>query len=586
MFRLYDGRDFLYQWDVDCKLIVDSAEVTEVHFCNGSSDCSLVCEVYEDGSLKVVDIPNILLQDYLRIKVYAYDGKHTRYDDCFEVIKRSKPEDYVYTETEVKRWEKYVEDIEALKEDVAELEDKVANIKIDEVPEHTHKLVGAPKEFAQLSLIDIATSDTTAIAFDDMSISCGLSNTTTLNITGEVDIAFNEPSSSVESVYVDDNKIWWFDYGTMTSHGVTTYTGNVNTNIKIKFFSSGSFVFTRLYGASGNEEAGFMSLDMLGKLNNTYSKEEVDTKLSEVDTSAVDCNLTVGLDNVDTSVQQVTEAETFASSVNTQLLNYARNGTVGANNGLAVVTGTTNRAVKVGAFGEYATMLNGKGQARGNKSHVEGSKCVALENNAHAEGNATFAAGAHSHSEGSTTTAIGNSAHAEGIKTLAKADYSHAEGNNTKATGNSAHAQNFYTEATGDYSHAEGNTCKATNSMAHAEGYQTEASGYAAHSQGGRTKAKGAYTLAGGFENIAGADYQTVLGKANKEDADKLFIIGNGDLNEDYSVKERKNALTVDTSGNVELPIMGSGLILVSEGGRRFKLTVDNLGVLKTTEVK
>jgi hypothetical protein len=146
MFRLYDGRSFLYQWDTDAKLIVDSTEIKEVHFCNGSSDCSLVCEVYDDGSLKVADIPNILLQDYLRIKVYAYDGCRTRFDDCFEVIKRSKPADYVYTETEVKRWEKYVEDIEALKEDVAELEDKVANIKIDEVPEHAHYVAGEPTE--------------------------------------------------------------------------------------------------------------------------------------------------------------------------------------------------------------------------------------------------------------------------------------------------------------------------------------------------------------------------------------------------------------------------------------------------------
>lgn len=306
-----------------------------------------------------------------------------------------------------------------------------------------------------------------------------------------------------------------------------------------------------------------MSLDIT-----TYAlaKKYTDKKVGEVSGgSAIDLNIENGTGVK--SIQQVLDVD-FWNTTNEAIQMYVGEGIAGENNG-ALIKGTVNEdntvTIQVGAFGKLSSMEGGKSQAMGGKSHAEGSKNVALENNSHVEGNETFAAGAHSHAEGNGSTAIGNSAHAEGVKTLAKTDYSHAEGNNTKATGNSAHAQNFYTEATGEYSHAEGNTCKATNSMAHAEGYQTMATGYAAHSQGGRTKATGAYTLAGGFENIASADYQTVIGKANKDEADKLFIIGNGTINDDYTVDndKRSNALTVDKNGNVVI----GGDLTVNFGG-------------------
>lgn len=106
MFRILDGRSGFFQWDLNRKLIVEDPSIKEVHFCNRTSDCSLVCETYvNDVGLLLVDVPNILLQDDFRIKVYAYDGEATLHEACYEVSKRSKPDDYVYTETEVKRWE-------------------------------------------------------------------------------------------------------------------------------------------------------------------------------------------------------------------------------------------------------------------------------------------------------------------------------------------------------------------------------------------------------------------------------------------------------------------------------------------------
>lgn len=105
MFKILDGRSQFYQWDIDRKLIVEDSTINEVHFCNRTDDCSLICEVYELDGLRVADVPNILLQDNWRITAYGYDVNYTKHSKTFDVIKRSKPADYVYTETEIKNYD-------------------------------------------------------------------------------------------------------------------------------------------------------------------------------------------------------------------------------------------------------------------------------------------------------------------------------------------------------------------------------------------------------------------------------------------------------------------------------------------------
>ena len=114
MFKIFDGRSQFYQWDIDRKLIVEDASVTEVHFCNRTDDCSLVCEVYELDGLRVADVPNILLQQDWRINVYAYDSNYTKHCEKYDVVKRSKPADYVYTETEIKNYDDLVERVDQI----------------------------------------------------------------------------------------------------------------------------------------------------------------------------------------------------------------------------------------------------------------------------------------------------------------------------------------------------------------------------------------------------------------------------------------------------------------------------------------
>ena len=59
MFKIYDGRDTFFQWDLERKLIVDDADIKEVHFCNRTDNCSLVCETYFEDGLTVVNVPII-----------------------------------------------------------------------------------------------------------------------------------------------------------------------------------------------------------------------------------------------------------------------------------------------------------------------------------------------------------------------------------------------------------------------------------------------------------------------------------------------------------------------------------------------
>ena len=114
MFKIYDGRETFYQWDINQKLIVDDDSITEVHFSNRTNSYSLVCDIQNEGDLRVVSVPNVLLQTNWPIKVYAYLKDHTEVYETFKVIEKDKPEDYVYTPDEVKTWEELNDRVTAL----------------------------------------------------------------------------------------------------------------------------------------------------------------------------------------------------------------------------------------------------------------------------------------------------------------------------------------------------------------------------------------------------------------------------------------------------------------------------------------
>lgn len=116
MFSILDGREHFYQWDKDRKLIVKDGSIDKVHFCNRTGSCSLVRCVYEVNGTYLVDVPNILLQDNYRLSVYGYDRNYTKHSQTFNIVARTRPEDYVYTEEEKAQWEELEERINQIEE--------------------------------------------------------------------------------------------------------------------------------------------------------------------------------------------------------------------------------------------------------------------------------------------------------------------------------------------------------------------------------------------------------------------------------------------------------------------------------------
>ena len=121
MFLIQDGREHFYQWDTARKLIVEDSSITEVHFCNKTEECSLVVKTYVEEGRTVADVHNILLQTDWRINVYAFDKNYTKHCAVFKVMARSKPDTYVYTETELLNYADLNEKITQMEQDIGQV---------------------------------------------------------------------------------------------------------------------------------------------------------------------------------------------------------------------------------------------------------------------------------------------------------------------------------------------------------------------------------------------------------------------------------------------------------------------------------
>ena len=199
-----------------------------------------------------------------------------------------------------------------------------------------------------------------------------------------------------------------------------------------------------------------------------------------------------------------------------------------------------------------------------------------------AEGSGTLAKGRASHVEGAYGKALQDGTHVEGYGCQATGYWSHAEGEMTIVSSYASHAegsyctlpngQRRYGTASGYASHIEGGGCLATGSCSHAEGLATTVTGAQSH-------VEGRYTIAAG-----GA--QHVEGIANIEDAEGKYIhiAGNGTFD------TPSNAYTLDWSGNAwhAGEVEASAIVLRSStpgSTKKFKLTIDDDGILSTEEV-
>jgi hypothetical protein len=116
----------LHQWDVDQTLVLTveglpSSSALEVHFAQEGTQTALIPEtVVDSAGVARTKVPNCLLQAPRRITAYVCvregDTFATLYRIAIPVIARAKPDDYVYTETEVLTYralEQRVSDLEA-----------------------------------------------------------------------------------------------------------------------------------------------------------------------------------------------------------------------------------------------------------------------------------------------------------------------------------------------------------------------------------------------------------------------------------------------------------------------------------------
>lgn len=235
--------------------------------------------------------------------------------------------------------------------------------------------------------------------------------------------------------------------------------------------------------------------------------------------------------------------------------------------------------IKAGSHAEHPGII--EGMIEDEDYYDEGN-----DEDYHADANS--ASGEYAHAEGYSTKAIGDMSHSEGYQTQATVYAAHAEGEQTIASGFVAHAEGRSTTASGDTSHAEGQQTTASRQTSHAEGFGTTASGQTSHAEGIYTTASARGSHAEGDYTTAASVFQHVQGKYNIIDNQNIYadIVGNG-----TSASSRSNAYTLDWNGNGWFAgtVEASAILLRSStpnSTKVFRITVDDTGVLTTTEVQ
>lgn len=137
----------LYQWGIGRKVGIlpcGGEEVCEVHFAHARDKVSIVVTPQIVNGVICAEIPNILLQSSEQILVYAVEKKDNS-EKCFcnttlFVRPRQKPDDYVYTETEVRTYA-------ALEKRIKDLEDRdPASISEEQIAKEVTEQLTAAKE--------------------------------------------------------------------------------------------------------------------------------------------------------------------------------------------------------------------------------------------------------------------------------------------------------------------------------------------------------------------------------------------------------------------------------------------------------
>lgn len=100
--KLADGRGELYQWDTGRKVVIDDETIKQVHYQNRFYGRTIDVDVSNGTAI----IPDQLLQSFAPLVVFTWAGSaedgYTKIEKTFEVHKRNKPADYVFTPVDQK----------------------------------------------------------------------------------------------------------------------------------------------------------------------------------------------------------------------------------------------------------------------------------------------------------------------------------------------------------------------------------------------------------------------------------------------------------------------------------------------------
>lgn len=115
--KLADGRNELYQWDTGRKVVIDDESIKRVHYQNQFYGRTIDVDV--SGGFAI--IPDRLLQSCAPLVVFAWSGNpddgYTKIEKTFEVNRRNKPSDYVFTPVD----QKTLDDLQKQIGDLADL---------------------------------------------------------------------------------------------------------------------------------------------------------------------------------------------------------------------------------------------------------------------------------------------------------------------------------------------------------------------------------------------------------------------------------------------------------------------------------
>jgi hypothetical protein len=538
LFRIYDGREQFYQWDLDRKLIVEDATITEVHFCNRTGDCSLVCEPYTENGLTVVNVPNILLQTDWKIRVYAYAG-YTKHEANFEVVGRTKPADYIYHEVELK--------------------ELVGKQERDENGEIVGEIFN--------DFVENAATGGYAHAEGKTSIASGWCS----HAEGAGGVASGKYSHAENMMTTAEGNQSHAEGWSTLAQGVASHAEGYKTQaLGLRSHSEGSNTkakgsYTHAEGADTEATGNYSHAEGHGSITLATNSHAEGYK---------------------------TETGKDANGA------HAEGGETKAHGAYSHSEGHFSQALGEASHAEgHCTIASGKYQHVQGKYNIEdenGTYAHIVGNGYNDNGN-VLRRNIHTLDWNGNGWYSGNVFVGENKKELATKSYAdekqaetltliNNEVNNKPGkpgTGTNADVFNDYKTniASGEFSHAEGSNTQATGRRAHAEGAWTRATGNSSHAEGNEAKAHGDYSHAEGLGTIASQKYQHVQGRYNKEDTENKYIhiVGNG-----YNNTERRNIHTLDWNGNgwYEGYVEANYFILKSADGTRWKIKVTNGGLL------